>query len=68
MALKRAIQNKTEATCDLIGNKIADKIMNVLINWQQNNLEAVINENGKEMPKEQRPKIYALTRKTEIYK
>ena len=36
----------------MIGNKIANKIIKVLQNSQQNNLETVINENNKEIPKE----------------
>ena len=36
----------------MIGNKISNKNIKVLQNSQQNNLEAVINENNKEIPKE----------------
>ena len=50
-ASKRAIQNTTEATGDLIGNKITDKITKVSKNSQQNNSETVTNENDKEIPK-----------------
>ena len=49
---KRVIQKTVEATGDLIGNKFANKITKVLKNSQQNNLEAVVNENDKEIPKE----------------
>ena len=35
-----------------IGNKIADKIIKVSKNLQQNNTEAVTNEHDKETPKE----------------
>ena len=45
-------QKAAEATGDLTGNKIADKITKVLKNSQQNNSETVINENDKEIPKE----------------
>ena len=34
---KRVIQKPAEATGDLVGNKIADRITNVLKNSQQNN-------------------------------
>ena len=43
-------QERTEATGDLIGNKIAERITKFLKNSQQNS--SVINENGKEIPKE----------------
>ena len=49
---KIVIQDTTEATGDLSGNKIANKIRKVSKNSQQNNLEIVINDNDKEMPKE----------------
>ena len=48
---KRVIQKTAEATRDLIGNKIANKIMGVS-NSQQNNSETVTNEHHKEIPKE----------------
>ena len=48
---KRVIQKTAEATRDLIGNKIANKIMGVS-NSQQNNSETVTNEYHKETPKE----------------
>ena len=49
---KRVIKKTAEATGDLIGNKIANKITRVSKNLQQNNLETVTNEHGKEIPKE----------------
>ena len=45
------LQDTAEATSDLSGNKIANKIRKVSKNSQQNNLEIVINDNDKEMPK-----------------
>ena len=51
-ASKRAIQKTAEATGDLTGNKITDKITRVWKNSQQNNSETVANENDKQMPKE----------------
>ena len=47
---KRVIQKTTEATTDLIGNKIA----NVSKNLQQSNSETVINEHDREIPKVRR--------------
>ena len=49
---KRVIQKLAEATGDLIGNKVADRITKVSKNSQQNNSEIVTNENDKEIPKE----------------
>ena len=49
---KRVIQKTAEATGDLIGNKIANRITKVAKNSQQNNSETVTNENDKEIPKE----------------
>ena len=51
-ASKRVIQNTAEATGDLVGNKIANKIMEVSKNSQHNNSEKVTNEHDKEIPKE----------------
>ena len=48
----KLLQRTAEATGDLIGNKVADRIMKVLKNSQQNNLEAVTNDHDKEIPKE----------------
>ena len=44
---KRAIPKTSEATGDLIGSKIANKITGVSRNLQQNNSETVVNENNK---------------------
>ena len=41
---KRVIQKRAEATGDLIGNKITDKITNVPRTLSQNNSEVVRNE------------------------
>ena len=49
---KRLIQKTAEATSDLIGNKIANKITRVLKSSQQTNSEIVTNEYDKEIPKE----------------
>ena len=48
---KSAIQKTAEATGDLFGNKIANKIIKVSKNSQQKNSETVANENDKEIPK-----------------
>ena len=50
-ASKSAIQKTAEATGDLFGNKIANKIIKVSKNSQQKNSETVANENDKEIPK-----------------
>ena len=47
---KRAIQKTAEATVDLIGNKILNKITKVSKNSEQNNSKKVTNENYKEIP------------------
>ena len=49
---KRVIQKTAEATGDLSGKKIANKITKVSTNSQQNNSETVTNEHDKEIPKE----------------
>ena len=49
---KRVIQKTEEATDDLIGNKIADRITKVSKYSQQNNSETVTNEDDKEIHKE----------------
>ena len=49
---KRVIQKEAEATGDLIGNKIAERITKVSKNSQQINSETVINEHDQEIPKE----------------
>ena len=51
-ASKRAIHKKSQATVDLIGSKIANRITKVSKTLQQNNSEKNTNENGKELPKE----------------
>ena len=49
---KRVIQKTAEATSDLIGNKIANRITKVSKHSQQNNSETVTNKHDKEIPKE----------------
>ena len=49
---KRVIPKIAEATSDLIGNTIANKITKVSKHSQQNNSEIVTNLNDKEIPKE----------------
>ena len=49
-ASKRAIQKTAEATGDLVGNKIADRITEISKNSEQNNLETITNKNDKEIP------------------
>ena len=49
---KRVIQKTSEATGDFNANKIADRITNVSKNLWQNNSEAVINVDDKEIPNE----------------
>ena len=48
---KRVLQKTAEATDDLIGNKITNKIVKLSKNSQQNNLETVTNENDKKIAK-----------------
>ena len=48
---KKAIQKAEEATGDLIGNKIANRITKVSKRSQQNNSGLVTNEHNKEIPK-----------------
>ena len=45
-------QKTAEATSDLIGNKIANKITKVSRSSPQINLENITNEHNKEIPKE----------------
>ena len=52
---KRVIQKAPEATGDLIGNKIVDRITKVSKILQQNNSETVTNDNYKEIPKKRSP-------------
>ena len=51
-ASKRVIQRTAEATDDLLGNKIAERITKISKKLQQNNSEAVTTEHDKEIPKE----------------
>ena len=60
---ERVFQKTAEATGDLIGNKIADKITKVSRNSQQNNSKTVTNENDKEIHKER----YISPEKTRNY-
>ena len=50
--LQKGVIQKTPATGDLIGNKIADRITKVSKSLQQNHSETVTNEHDKEIPKE----------------
>ena len=43
-------QKKAEATSNLIGNKIADKITKLNTNLQQSNSERITNEQDNEIP------------------
>ena len=52
MLAKRAILKAAEATGDLIGNRIDNKMKKNLKHSQQYNLETVTNESDKEIPKE----------------
>ena len=45
------IQKTTETTVDLIGNKIADRIIKFSKISQHYSSETVVNEHGKEIPK-----------------
>ena len=49
---KNVIQQTAEATGDLIGNKIHNRITKILKSSPHNNLESVANEHGKKIPKE----------------
>ena len=49
---KRVIQKTAEATGDLIGNKIANRITKVSKSLPQNNSETITNGHDKEIPKE----------------
>ena len=52
MSSNWVIQKIAKATCDLISNKIADRITKVSKNLQQNTSATVTNENNKEISKE----------------
>ena len=54
-ASKRSIWKTAEATGDLIGNKIADRITKISKNSQQNNSETIINEIKKYLKKDVYP-------------
>ena len=60
---KRITRNPAEATADLIGNKITNRITKVLINSQQNNSESFRDENDKEIPKD----IYIYIKISKIF-
>ena len=45
-------QKTAEATADLIGNEIVDRITKLSKTFPQNNLETIIHEHDKEIPKE----------------
>ena len=80
---KIAIQKIAEATDDLIGDKIANRIINLSRSSLQNNSETITNENDKEIPKKKdiylqkkdikllkipkKKKIYISRRKTSSY-
>ena len=49
---KEKFKKTAEPTGDLIGNKIANRITKVLINWQRNNSDTYTNENDTEIPKQ----------------
>ena len=51
-ASNRANQKTAEATSDLIGNKVTNRIMKVSNNSKQNKLETVTSEHDKKIPKE----------------
>ena len=62
-ASKRAIQKTAETTGGLTGESNVNRITKVLRNSQQNNLETVTNEIGKEIPKERHISPEKKTRK-----
>ena len=51
-ASKRAIQKKSEANGNLIGNKVANKVTKVSRGSPQNDSEAVISGHDKQIPEE----------------
>ena len=57
MASKTASQKRAEATGDLSGNKIANRITKVSKHCPKKNSETVTNENDKETSPEERQKI-----------
>ena len=50
--LKRLIQKAADATGDLAGNEIANRVTKVSKSLLQNNSEIITNEHDKEIPKE----------------
>ena len=58
---KEQFKKTAETTCDLIGNKVADRITKVSRNSQQNKSEKVTNEHDKVIHKK---KIYITRGKT----
>ena len=50
-SLKRALKKTVEATSDVIGNKIENKISKISKTSQQNNSDTVPNEHGKSINK-----------------
>ena len=62
---KRVIQEKTEATGDLIDNEITFIITKVSWSSPYKNLETITNERDKKIPKER--SIYISRRKTENF-
>ena len=61
---KTVIRKTASANCDLIGNKIGDKITKISKTLRQNQSETFINEHDKEIPKQ---KIWISRRKTKHY-
>ena len=51
-ASKRAIQKKSEANGNLIGNKVANKVTKVSRGSPQNDSETVTSEHDKQIPEE----------------
>ena len=51
-ASKRAIQKKSEANDNLIGNKVANKVTKVSRGSPQNDSETVTSEHDKQIPEE----------------
>ena len=49
---KESFKKKAEATEDLIGDKIAERIKKLSKSLRQKNSETITNENNKEIPKE----------------
>ena len=62
---KKTIQKTAEATSDLIGNKIVERITKVSKTSQQNNSETVTNKHDKEIYKDKED-IYLLKKDTTL--